>query len=147
MNLSIPLGYYATTTPTSGTAKPDVSDMLELWAHKETPFLNRLSWGADSSSADTVDWLTEHLGWRYFETSGAIATNATSLIIASLGTGYLTRAQQSKQIRPGTLCWAQGVANSGSASGDNAWFYVTTVGTAGTLDIAMLADQASSIAA
>ena len=48
MNLSIPLGYYATTTPTSGTAKPDVSDMLELWAHKETPFLNRLSWGADS---------------------------------------------------------------------------------------------------
>ena len=103
--------------------------------------------GRGFSSADTVDWLTEHLGWRYFETSGAIATNATSLIIASLGTGYLTKEEQSKQIRPGTLCWAQGVANSGSASGDNAWFYVTTVGTAGTIDIAMLADQAASIAA
>ena len=147
MNLSIPLGYYATTTPTSGTSKPDVSDMLELWAHKETPFLNRISWGADSSAANNITWLTEHLGWRYFETSGAVATNATSLIIASLGTGYLTKEEQSKQLRPGTLCWAQGVADSGSASGDNAWFYVTTVGTAGTVDIAMIADHAASIAA
>jgi hypothetical protein len=147
MNLSIPLGYYATTTPTSGTTKPDVSDMLELWAHKETPFLNRISWGEESGAANLITWLTEHLGWRYFETSGAVATNATSLIIASLGAGYLTKVNQSKQIRPGTLCWAQGVADSGSASGDNAWFYVTTVGAAGTLDIAMIADNAASIAA
>jgi hypothetical protein len=147
MNLSIPLGYYATTTPTSGTTKPDVSDMLELWAHKETPFLNRISWGAESSTANLITWLTEHLGWRYFETSGGVASNATSLIIASLGTGYLTKEEQSKQLRPGTLCWAQGMADSGSASGDNAWFYVTTVGTAGTVDIAMIADHAASIAA
>ena len=104
MNLSIPLGYYATTTPTAGTSVPDVSDMLELWAHRETPFLNRLSWGAETSAANSIDWLTEHIGWRYFETSGAVATNATSLIVASLGTGYLTKEEQAKQIRPGTLC-------------------------------------------
>ena len=64
MNLSIPLGYYATTTPTSGTSVPDISDMLELWAHKETPFLNRLSWGSESSAANSIEWLTEHIMTR-----------------------------------------------------------------------------------
>ena len=145
MNLSIPTGYYATTTPTSGTTVPDVSDMLELWAHKETPFLNRISWGAESGAANLISWLTEHLGWRYAETSAAIGTGAASMLIAS-GVAGLTRAEQMKQFRPGTLCYAQGVADSGSESGDNTWFYITTIGTT-TLELAFLASCTASIAA
>ena len=146
MNLSIPLGYYATTTPTAGTSKPDVSDMLELWAHKETPFLNRISWGAESTAANVISWLTEHLGWRYFETSAAIGTAAVSMLIAS-GVGGLTRAEQMKQFRPGTLCYAQGVANSAEEmSSDPTWFYITTVSTT-TLELAFMASCTASIAA
>ena len=143
MNLSIPLGIYATNVPTSGTSKPDVSDMLEVWAHKDTPFLNRISWGADTSVANVITWLTEHLGWRYVETSAAIGTATVSMLVAS-GVGGLSRAEQMKQFRPGTLCYAQGA--DGSESGDNTWFYITTVSTT-TLELTFLACCTASIAA
>lgn len=145
MNLSIPAGVYSSQSITSGTNVRDVSDMLEMWAHKETPLLNRISWGSESGGL-VIEWLHEHLGFGYVETSGAIATDGTVLLIAS-GVAGLTRAEQMKQIRVGTILFAKGVADSGSESADHAWLVVSTIGASLSCTVAFLASTTASIAA
>ena len=63
----------------------DVSDMLDLWAHKETPFLNRLKWGAESAGTQ-VEWISEHLGYGYIQISSTIASICSCVHTASLRT-------------------------------------------------------------
>jgi hypothetical protein len=58
--------YYDSLQITANTDKRDVSQMLDLWAHTDTPFLNRVSWGPDSGGL-SIEWLSEHLGWGYIE--------------------------------------------------------------------------------
>lgn len=145
MNLSIPAGVYSTQSITSSTNVRDVSDMLEMWAHKETPLLNRISWGEESGGLE-IEWLHEHLGFGYVETSAAIATNGTTLLIAS-GVAGLTRAEQMKQIRVGTVLHAKGVADSGSESADHAWLIVSTIASSYTTTVAFMASCTASIAA
>ncbi len=53
---------YTTANIVSNTNRRDVSDMLDLWAHKDTPFLNRISWGPESDGL-VIEWLSEHLGF------------------------------------------------------------------------------------
>lgn len=143
MNLSIPANVYDTQDFTANTNKRDVSQMLEMWAHEETPLLNRISWGTESGGT-IIEWLHEHLGWMYVETSAAIATDGTTLLIAS-GVAGLSRAEQMKQLRVGTLLFAQGV--DGTESGDHAWLQVSTIDTSYTVTVAFLASCTASIAA
>lgn len=145
MDLSTPSGSYNTLGITSGSDRRDVSEMLEMWAHKETPFLNRISWGPDSGGL-SIEWLTEHTGFGYIETSAAVATGGTAIVIAS-GVGGLSRAEQVKQINVGTVLMAKGVADSGSESADHAWLIVTTIGTSYSLTVAFMASTTASIAA
>lgn len=145
MNLSIPAGVYSTQSITASTNVRDVSDMLEMWAHKDTPLLNRISWGEESGGL-IIEWLHEHLGFMYVETSAAIATNGTSLLIAS-GVAGLTRAEQMKQIRVGTVLFAKGVADSGTESADHAWLVVSTIASSYTTTVAFMASTTASIAA
>jgi Family of unknown function (DUF5309) len=148
MNLSIPVSAYNTDTTlasgiTTSTNVRDVSEMLEMWAHKETPFLNRISWGQESGGL-IIEWLTEHLGWRYVETSAALATGGTAILIAS-GVGGLSRAEQMKQIKVGTMLFAKGA--DGSESADHAWMVVSTIGASYSLTVAFMASCTASIAA
>lgn len=145
MNLSIPAGVYSTQSITSSTNKRDVSQILEYWAHKETPFLNRLSWGPESGGL-IIEWVHEHLGWMYVECSAAIATNGTTFLCAS-GVGGLSQAEQTKQLRVGSLLYATGVASSGEQSGDHAWMAVSTIGASYTVTVAFLSSTTASIAA
>lgn len=71
-------GYYSTQSITASTNVRDVSEMLDLWAHEDTPFLNRLSWGADSGGL-LVEWLTEHLGWGYYESTAAVGSGSAAI--------------------------------------------------------------------
>lgn len=144
MNLSIPLASYATADITANTNVRDVSQILDLWAHKETPLLNRISWGAESGGL-IIEWITEHLGWRYVETSAAIATNGTAFLITSGSGSGLSRAEQMKQIRIGTLLYAKGA--DGTLSGDHAWMLVSTIGASLSVTVAFLASCTASIAA
>lgn len=145
MNLSIPANVYSTQGFTASTNRRDVSEMLELWAHKETPLLNRVSWGSESGGTE-IEWLHEHLGWMYVEASAAIATNGTTFLIES-GIAGLSRAEQTKQIRVGTMLYAQGVANSGEESGDHTWLVVSTIGASYSVTCAFMASCTGSIAA
>ncbi len=65
---AISTGLHNDTPQISGgtTHKRDVSQMLDLWAHTDTPFMNRISWGPDSGGL-SIEWLSEHLGWGYIE--------------------------------------------------------------------------------
>lgn len=145
MNLSIPSNIYSTQGFTASTNRRDVSEMLELWAHKETPLLNRISWGAESGGTE-IEWLHEHLGWMYVEASAAIATGGTTFLIES-GLAGLSRAEQTKQLRVGSMLLAKGVADSGEESTDHAWLLVSTIGASYTVTCAFLASTTASIAA
>ena len=145
-NLSVPTDAYASIDYTRDTINiRDVSDVLELWAHKKTPLLNKIQWGPDSGGL-SLQWIHEHLGWMYVETSAAIATNGTSLVVAPNPAGLtMTAAEQTKQIVPGTLLYAKGAG--GEQSGDHAWMVVSTIGTTSTCTIAFLSSTTASIAA
>jgi hypothetical protein len=61
----------------TSTEKKDISEVLDLWAFKDTPFLNRIGWGPDSPGT-SIEWVTEHLSWGYVETAQVIGTACTS---------------------------------------------------------------------
>jgi len=123
----------------TGTNINDVSDMLDLWAHKSTPFLNRLTWGADSGGL-SIEWVSEHLGFGYVHSGAAITSDDTEFVVNTSGTGLET-AEVGKQIEPGTLFYAH---NSGVA---DAFFLATANAGAGTITISMLSASSSEIAA
>lgn len=143
MEISV-TGMHSTVEIGTGTNVRDISAMLDLWAHKETPLLNRIQWGPDSGGL-VIEWVSEHLGWRYVEVSGALASNGTTFEPASLS-ATITQAEQVKMIKPGTMLYAKGVANSGELSGDHGWFVVTCV-TTPTVTGAWIGSTKCSVAA
>jgi hypothetical protein len=118
-------GAHNTIDLTALTMKRDVSDMLDLWAHKWTPILNRVSWGSDSGGL-AIEWITEHLGYHYIESSGALASAGGEIVIVSGGTGINASDSLSKQLQAGSLLYAYGAA-SAVTSADN-FLVVLTVG-------------------
>lgn len=142
---STPANVYTTLDYTASTIdRRDVSEMLELWAHKDTPFLNRLSWGAETG-ARSIEWVHEHLGFGFVYNSAAVGSGGTSLVITAIGSA--TAAEQAKQIHPGTALFVKGVADSGAISGDIGWFLVSAVDASGTLTGAWNASTKCSVAA
>ena len=81
--LSGGITYDTTTDPpniAAGTTHTrDVSQMLVLWAHTATPFMNRISWGPDSGGL-SIEWLSEHLGWGYIENVSTMGTASTVFV-------------------------------------------------------------------
>jgi len=95
--------YHDTLTDiASNTDRRDISEMLDLWCHKETPLLNRLSWGAETG-ATTIEWISEHLGFGYLVTDSEVTTASGELIIASSGMGTVALALE--QVTTGTLLY------------------------------------------
>jgi hypothetical protein len=118
-------GAHNTAAITSGTEKRDVSDMLELWAHKWTPILNRVNWGPDSGGL-SVEWISEHLGYHWLELSGDLASDGVAFAIVSGGTGESASDSLIKQVQAGSLLYAYA---SGSNT-DDMFAVVVTVGSA-----------------
>jgi hypothetical protein len=67
--------FYDTVQIVSNTNKRDVSDMLDLWVHERTPFLNYLSWGPESGGTQ-IEWIAEHQGRGYLITGTEITESA-----------------------------------------------------------------------
>jgi hypothetical protein len=116
--------------------------MLDLWAHKWTPVLNRLSWGAESGGLVGVEWLEEHLGFGYVQTCAAIASDGAAFVVTTSGTGLAT-TEVMKCLQPGTVLYAH---VSGDSGGD-AFLVVTTIDTAGTVTISQMVSTSEAIAA
>ncbi len=147
-DLSVPTDAYASVDYTRDTINiRDVSDVLELWAHKKTPLLNKIQWGPDSGGLD-LQWIHEDIGWMYVETSAAIASGGTAFVVAANPAGKtVTDTEQAKQFGCGALLYAVGVADSGELSGDHAWMVVSTVAASATVTMAFIASAKASIAA
>ena len=64
-------------TLTDGLQKRDVSDMLDVLFIKDTPFLDRVTWGPESGGLE-IEWITENLGPGYM-VAAAKATAVTSI--------------------------------------------------------------------
>ena len=103
-------GYYATTSFTASTDRRDVSEMLDFWAHTETPFLNKLSWGPDSG-ATSLEWITEHLGWGYLEVNAVAASNIVSVVGATDPAG-VAAGNLAKSISEGALLYSYGASDA-----------------------------------
>jgi hypothetical protein len=67
--------FYDTVQIVSNTNKRDVSDVLDLWVHERTPFLNYLSWGPESGGTQ-IEWIAEHQGRGYLITGEEITESA-----------------------------------------------------------------------
>jgi hypothetical protein len=106
-------GSYSTQSITSNTNVRDVSNVLDLWAHKWTPILNRISWGPDSGGL-VAEWVTEHLGWGYITNSAQVVSITTTFVMKSIGTGHDSLAELVKMVPDGTMLYAK--KNSGSAA-------------------------------
>ncbi len=131
---------------TANTNIRDVSSMLELWAHEQTPLLNRIQW-AEPSGGLVIEWVHEHLGFGYVTPSAAIASGGTAFVCAT-GSSPMSAAEQGKQLHRGTILACQGAADSGEESGDINWLIVTTVtGDIGSATVAWVSSTTGSVAA
>lgn len=91
----------ATTDIVSNTEKRDVSDMLDLLALADTPFINRVGWGPESGGM-AIEWISEDLGPGYVKVAAA-GSGAGSVVLTT--TEGMTCAEGVKQIQTGTVLY------------------------------------------
>ncbi len=119
--------YQDTISIVSGTERRDVSEALDLLALADTPFINRIGWGAESGGL-TIEWISENLGPGYVTAGSVMGSGATSLQIST--TEGLTTAQAARQLQTGSLLY-----HYCSANGEHSLWLVVSNGADGELSI------------
>jgi len=94
--------YQATTGIVSLTDKRDVSNVLDLLAISETPFINAIGWGPECG-AGSIEWITEDLGPGYIKAKSVVGSAGVSILIASVEN--LTSTEALKQLQEGTVLY------------------------------------------
>ena len=122
--------YQATPSIVSGTDKRDVSEMLDLLALAETPFINRIGWGPESGGT-TIEWISEDLGPGYVVAGSVMASAGTSLQISTVE--GLTTAQAARQVQTGTILY-----HYSSTDGEQSIIALISVGSDGELETEVL---------
>ena len=120
----------ATTDVVSLSNKRDVSDMLDLLAIAETPFINRIGWGPESGGLK-IEWISEDLGPGYVVVGSGHASAATSLQVTTVE--GLDTAAAAAQLQTGTVLYQYS-----STDGEHALFLVISTGTDGEIEIERL---------
>ena len=119
----------------SSTDKRDVSDMLDLLALADTPFINRIGWGSPFA-ATKIEWLSEDLGPGWLAVSAALICAGASIIAASAGLA-MTSAEAVKQVQTGTVLY-----HYSSTDGDHALYTAVCVRSGGSIAIEPLSVEA-----
>lgn len=128
--------YQATDDIVTSTDKRDVSDMLDLLAIADTPFINRVGWGSDSS-ATKIEWIYEDLGPGYVVCGSTMGSGGTSLQVTTVE--GLTTAQAARQLQTGTILY-----HFSSTDGEHGFFALISVGTDGECEIEALSTLAGA---
>lgn len=128
--------FQATTDIVSYTDKRDLSDMLDLLAIADTPFINRVGWGPDSA-AQKIEWIYEDLGPGYVVVASAVGSAGTSVQIGTVE--GLTTAQAAQQLQTGTILYGYD-----STDGEHGFFVVVSVGTDGECELEVLSSLAGT---
>ncbi len=90
----------ATTDIVSLTDKRDVSDMLDLLALSDTPFINRIGWGSETG-ATGIEWISEDLGPGYV-VAGSVLASASVVFNITTCEG-LSIAEAARQLQTGSV--------------------------------------------
>ena len=120
----------ATTDIVTNSNRRDVSDMLDLLAIAETPFINRIGWGAESGGTK-IEWISEDLGPGYVQAGSVKASAGASLQISTVE--GLTTAEAAAQIQTGTVLY-----HYASTTGEHSLLLVVSVGSDGELEVETL---------
>lgn len=127
--------FQGTTDIVSLTDKRDVSDMLDLLAIDNTPFINRIGWGAESGGT-SIEWISEDLGPGYVVAGSVMASAGTTLQIATCE--GLTTAQAARQLQTGTILY-----HYSSTDGEHSLLALTVVSSDGELETEVLTGAAN----
>jgi len=129
----------ATLDIVSSTDKRDVSDMLDLLALADTPFINRVGWGSPFA-ATKIEWLSEDLGPGWIAVSAALICAGASIVADSAGLA-MTCAEAVKQVQTGTVMY-----HYSSTDGDHALYVAVCVRSDGSIAIEPLCTEAMAAA-
>ena len=113
---------YTPITLSSGLEKRDVSDMLDLFALAETPFLNRVTWGPESGGL-SIEWISENIGPGMIVAATAKGTTAASVQFNTIM--GMSTAETVKQLVTGSVIY-----HYGSANHEHAMYLLKTVAAA-----------------
>jgi hypothetical protein len=120
----------ATWDIVANTDRRDVSEMLDLLAIADTPFINRIGWGKESGST-SIEWISENLGPGHVLAGSVKASAGTSLQISTVD--GLTTAQAAKQLQTGSILY-----HYSSTGGEHAMYIMVSVGSDGECEIEAL---------
>lgn len=93
---------HATWDIVSNTDKRDVSEVLDLLAIADTPFINRIGWGPESGS-QSIEWISEDLGRGYIQLASVKASATTTIDIGTVA--GMTTTEVLKQVQTGTVLY------------------------------------------
>lgn len=119
--------------------KRDVSEVIDLLALADTPFINRVGWGPESEGV-IIEWISEDLGPGFFYQLSGVASGSYATIIAASADG-LESTEAHKQIHVGTVLYhynstdtqhALYAVYSKDSSGTMVLSAITTLGTTST---------------
>ena len=125
----------ATTDIVSNTNRRDVSEMLDLLALADTPFINKIGWGPESGGA-SIEWISEDLGPGYVTAGSVMGSGGTSLQIAT--TEGLTTAEAARQLQSGSILY-----HYSSTDGEHNLMALVSVGADGELEMEVLSTEAT----
>lgn len=94
----------ATYGVVTGTERRDVSEVLDLLALAETPFINAIGWGPESGGT-IIEWISEDLGPGYIQAGSDVASGAAGSVFATQ-IAAITGSNSVKQIHAGTILYA-----------------------------------------
>ena len=88
----------------TGTEERDVSEVLDLLALADTPFINKIGWGPECGTR-IIEWISEDLNPGFFPAMSQVATAGPSIIATQLGS--VNGSELTRQVHDGTLLYAR----------------------------------------
>ena len=127
-------GLYADTVGDIGTNtnRRDVSELLDLWIHRETPFLNYIKWGPDSGGT-AIEWMTEHQGRGYVTllTPSITDTAGHTIAVTTSDTGGFTAAMRQ-------ICEGAVLMGFSSVNATHPLMFVNSTSLTGDIELQMI---------
>jgi hypothetical protein len=108
----VPMGTVA------GTERRDVSEVLDLLALSDTPFINRIGWGPESGGLK-IEWISEDLGPGYLHSS---VRASVALSMGLMSVDGIDASESAFQIKQGSVLYG-----FDSIDGDHNFAVVTSM--------------------
>ncbi len=127
--------YQDTISIVSGTERRDVSEMLDLLALADTPFINRIGWGGETGGL-SIEWISEDLGPGYVVVSSVNASAGTAVDFGS--SEGLSTAESMKQLQTGSVLYAYS-----STDGEHSLWLIVSTDPTGACELEVLSTATS----